>query len=97
MIVRRKRTNTDRKTAAALRYKKGEDAVPRLVAKGMGVVAEKIIQAAREADVPIHEDPDLLAILMTLNIDEVIPPEMYVVVAEVLAFIYRMNRKMPEL
>ena len=97
MIEHRKRMTADRKAAAALRYKKGEDPVPRLVAKGMGAVAEKILQAAKEAGVPIHEDPDLLALLITLNINEVIPPEMYVAVAEVLAFIYRMNRKMPEL
>jgi len=85
-----------RKAAAALRYKRDVDPAPRLVAKGAGTIAEKIIQAAREAGVPIHENPDLLAVLMTLNIDEVIPPEMYVAVAEVLAFIYRVNNRMPE-
>ena len=83
----------NRKSAAALRYKIEEDPAPRIVAKGAGKVAERIIEAAKEAGVPIHEDPDLLALLMTLNIDEVIPPEMYVAVAEVLAFIYRMNKK----
>ena len=96
MIMRRKRTITGRKAAAALRYKLDEDPAPRLVAKGVGKIAEKILEAAREAGVPIHEDPDLLALLMTLNIDEVIPPEMYVAVAEVLAFIYRVNKKVPE-
>ena len=96
MIRRRKYTITDRKAAAALKYNQGEDLAPRLVAKGVGKIAEKIIEAARKAGVPVHEDPDLLAILMTLNIDEMIPPEMYVAVAEVLAFIYRMNKKMPE-
>ena len=86
---------TDRKSAAALRYRQGEDPAPKLVAKGVGIIAEKIIAAAREAGVPIYEDPDLLALLMTLNINEVIPSEMYVAVAEVLAFIYRMNKKVP--
>jgi flagellar biosynthesis protein len=95
MITRRKHIIPDRKAAAALRYKQGEDPAPRLVAKGFGIIAEKIIEAAREAGVPVHEDKDLLALLMTLNIDEVIPPEMYIAVAEVLAFIYRMNNKMP--
>ena len=71
----------------------GEDKAPKLVAKGAGVVAEKIIKTAEEAGVPIHEDPDLLALLMTLNVGELIPPELYMAVAEVLAFIYRMNRK----
>ena len=84
-----------RKSAAALRYKQGEDPAPKLVAKGMGKIAEKIIEAAQEAGVPIHEDPDLLALLMTLNINEIIPPETYIAVAEVLAFIYRINKKIP--
>ena len=82
-----------RAAAAALRYRMAEDPAPRLVAKGAGMVAEKIIAAAKEAGVPIHEDPDLLALLMTLNINEAIPPEMYTAVAEVLAFIYKMNNK----
>ena len=69
----------------------GEDKAPRLVAKGAGIIAENIIRAAKDAGVPIHEDPDLLALLMTLNIGELIPPELYVAVAEILAFIYRMN------
>ncbi len=90
-----KRIYANRKAAAAIRYKQREDSAPRLVAKGVGIIAEKIIEAAKEAGVPIHEDPDLLTLLMTLNINEVIPPEMYVAVAEVLAFIYRMNKKAP--
>ena len=90
-----KRIYANRKAAAAIRYKQREDPAPRLVAKGVGIIAEKIIEAAKEAGVPIHEDPDLLTLLMTLNINEVIPPEMYVAVAEVLAFIYRMNKKAP--
>ena len=82
-----------RKAAAALRYKAHKEPAPRLVAKGAGQLAEKILQAARDAGIPIHEDPDLLALLMTLNIDDIIPPDMYVAVAEVLAFIYRMNEE----
>ena len=97
MIKPRKRVITGRKAAAALRYKQGKDPAPRLTAKGAGIVAEKIIEAAKKAGVPIHEDPDLLALLMALNIDEMIPPEMYIAVAEVLSFIYRMNNKMPEM
>ena len=95
MIKRRKQDIAGRKAAAALKYRAGEDPAPRLVAKGLGIIAEKIIEAAKEAGVPIQEDPDLAALLMTLNIDEVIPPEMYTAVAEVLAFIYRMNKKIP--
>ena len=95
MNRKRKGLLTDRKSAAALRYRQGEDPAPKLVAKGVGIIAEKIIEAAREAEVPIYEDPDLLELLMTLNINEVIPSEMYIAVAEVLAFIYRMNKKVP--
>ena len=95
MNRKRKGLLTDRKSAAALRYRQGDDPAPKLVAKGVGIIAEKIIAAAREAGVPIYEDPDILALLMTLNINEVIPSEMYIAVAEVLAFIYRMNKKVP--
>lgn len=93
MNKRRNRIIDGRKAAAALRYKRDVDQAPRLVAKGVGLLAEKILDSAREAGVPIHQDPDLLALLMTLNIDELIPPEMYIAVAEVLAFIYRMDKK----
>ncbi len=82
-----------RKSAAALRYQLEREHAPRLVAKGMGKTAERILEAAKEAGVPIHEDPDLTALLMTLNIGEIIPPELYLAVAEMLAFIYRMNKK----
>lgn len=96
MNKRRTRTITGRKAAVALRYKRDIDQAPRLVAKGVGSLAEKILEAAREAGVPIYQDPGLLALLMTLNIDELIPSEMYVAVAEVLAFIYRINNKAAE-
>ena len=89
----RKSNRNKQKAAAALKYRQGVDTAPRLVAKGAGVIAERIIQAAQEAGVSIHEDPNLLALLMTLNLDEVIPPEMYAAVAEVLAFVYRLNKK----
>ena len=95
MNRKKRRIVTGRKSAAALRYKQELDPAPRVVAKGVGEIAEKIIAAAKEAGVPIHEDPDLLALLMQLNINEVIPAEMYIAVAEVLAFIYRMNKKAP--
>jgi len=93
MKKHRSKIVSGRRAAAALRYKLGEDKAPKLVAKGAGIVAEKIIQTAQEAGVPIHEDPDLLALLMTLDVGERIPPELYMAVAEVLAFIYRMNRR----
>ena len=95
-MKKKKNSAPVKRKAAALRYKAGKDPAPRLVAKGAGAVAERILKAAEEAGVPIHEDPDLLALLMTLDLDEIIPPDMYVAVAEVLSFIYRMNDRMPE-
>ena len=67
------------------------DGAPRVVASGYGLVAEKIIAVAREHGVKIHEDPDLVQILAELDLGSVIPPEIYQVVAEVLAYVYRVN------
>ena len=83
----------DQKTAAALQYKASKDAVPRLVAKGKGWMAEKIIQTAREHNIPLKEDPHLVEILSTLDLYEEIPPDLYKAVAEILIFIYKMNNK----
>ncbi len=81
----------ERKKAAALRYTEGVDAAPRVVARGRGWLAERMIALAREHGVPVHEDRALVEILSTLDTHEEIPPELYRAVAEVLAFIYRTN------
>jgi flagellar biosynthesis protein len=81
----------DPKKAAALRYKHGKDAAPVIVAKGSGWLAEKIIQAARDHDIPLKEDPYLLEILSALDLYQEIPPTLYQAVAEILVFIYQMN------
>ena len=75
--------------AAALRYD-GRDA-PRVVATGRGLVAEKILEAAREAGVPLREDPALMEALATLELEQEIPPELYRAVAEALAWAYRLS------
>jgi len=82
--------------AAALRYKAKEDDAPKMVAKGKGRIAEKIIALAQEHNIPIREDPDLVQALMKLELNQYIPEELYKVVAEILAFIYRMNNKYQE-
>lgn len=82
--------------AAALRYKQNEDPAPRLVAKGKGLIAERILELAREHNIPIKEDPELIEALMKLEITQFIPTELYQVVAEILAFIYRTNEKYRE-
>ncbi len=82
-----------RKKAVALRYDKAKESAPRLVAKGAGRVAEAIIALAKEHNIPIHEDQDLLQVLAGLDLYEEIPPSTYLVVAELLAFVYRMNER----
>ncbi len=79
--------------AVALRYDRAKDGAPRVVAKGRGPVAETIIARAREHGVPLHEDSNLAATLSALDLETEIPPELYRAVAEVLAFIYRLNAK----
>ncbi|MBU0729631.1 MAG: EscU/YscU/HrcU family type III secretion system export apparatus switch protein [Proteobacteria bacterium] len=81
-----------RKKAIAIRYDKGRDPAPKIVGKGEGLVAERILALARELGIPIHEDTDLTEILARLDLNEEIPPSTYLVVAEILAFIYRANK-----
>lgn len=79
------------KKAVALRYDSLKDPAPRVVAKGRGLVAEKILEIARREGIPVREDPDLLEALAQIELDQVIPPQLYQAVAEVLAFLYRLN------
>lgn len=79
------------KTAIALEYNPEEEA-PKIIATGKGRIAEKIIEAAQEADVPIHEDSKLADTLSKLEIGEMIPPELYEVVAEILVFVDAMDK-----
>jgi flagellar biosynthesis protein len=79
--------------AVALRYDREKEGAPRVVAKGQGLVAETIIAQAREHGVPLHEDANLAAALSALDLQTEIPPELYRAVAEVLAFLYRLNAK----
>ena len=84
--------NPPNKKAVALRYDKELDAAPRLVAKGVGEIAEKIIALAREHGIPVHENSDLVELMSKLKLNAEIPPESYLVVAEILAFVYRSNQ-----
>jgi flagellar biosynthesis protein len=81
------------KKAVALKYKPGQENTPKVTAKGIGSVAEKIIDIARKQGIPVKDDPDLVEVLSRLDLDEEIPPELYVIVAELLAFVYSLNRK----
>jgi len=77
--------------AAALRYEQGKDMAPRLIAKGKGAIADKILEVARRHGIPIREDRDLVQILASLDLYQEIPPDLYKAVAEILAFIYSLN------
>ena len=81
------------KKAVALRYTPGEDRAPKVMAKGEGRIAEKIIEIAREAGVPIKEEVDLVEVLSKLDLYAEIPPETYVIVAQILAWVYEVNKK----
>lgn len=81
------------KKAAALKYMHGEDRAPRVVAKGRGSVAEKILETARQHGIPIKEDKTLVEILSSLDLYQEIPAELYRAVAEILAFVYALNLK----
>lgn len=79
--------------AIALRYEVERDHAPRMVAKGSGYVADRILELAREHDVPLYHDADLTAVLAKLNVNQEIPEHLFRAVAEVLAFVYRLNER----
>jgi flagellar biosynthesis protein len=76
--------------AVALTYNES-DAAPRVVAKGRGAIAQAIIERAQQAGVYVHESPELVALLMQVDLDQRIPPQLYVAVAELLAWLYRLE------
>lgn len=82
-----------RKQAAALTYDEAEHLAPKLIAKGSGEVADEIIKLAKENNIPIQEDATLVQLLSELEINEVIPEELYELVAEIFAFIYRVEKE----
>ena len=79
------------KTAVALTYDPDTDA-PKVVASGKGATAERIIETAKDNKVPIHKDSKLADTLSKLEIGEMIPPELYEVVAEILVFVDQMDK-----
>jgi flagellar biosynthesis protein len=83
--------SADRSRAAALRYGRGVDPAPVLVARGGGETARRIVELAKLHRIPVRRDPDLLALLGSLELGDEIPIEAYRAVAELLAFLYRAN------
>ncbi len=90
-----KEARDPKKRAIAVRYKSDLDPAPKVVAKGQGVLADRILAIAAEEGIHIQEDPDLVSLLAKIDVDDTIPEELYRAVAEVLAFVYRLNRKHP--
>ena len=87
-----KNMENELKKAIALTYKEGQYA-PQVVAKGRGVTAEAIIACARDAGIYVHEAPELVSLLMQVDVDQHIPPELYLAVAELLAWIYWLENR----
>ncbi len=86
--------DTSRKQkAVALRYDEAKGEAPQVLASGSGLVAETIIERAKEAGIHIQEDADLVELLAKVPVGEEIPPELYQTIAEVLAFVYSVNDK----
>lgn len=80
--------------AIALRYDEHKDAAPRILASGKGKIAEQIIALAKEKGIKLHQDRDLAQMLSMLEVDSLIPIEAYMAVAEILAYIYKQQRKL---
>lgn len=82
-----------RKEAIALSYDPTQSTGPTVVAKGKGMIADEIVARAEENSIPIYEDPNLVQLLGQLDLNQTIPEELYQAVAEVFAFIYRLDRQ----
>lgn len=80
-----------KRSAVALRYDENSGGAPGVVAKGKGSIAERILALAKEHDIPIHEDADLLEMLAVSEVGHDIPLDMYEVVAELLHYLYQLN------
>ncbi|WP_299228914.1 EscU/YscU/HrcU family type III secretion system export apparatus switch protein [Sulfurihydrogenibium sp.] len=83
----------DEKKAVALKYERYKDSAPKVVAKGKGIIAEKIIEVAKQHGVYLKEDPTLVEVLSGLELYEEIPEELYKVVAEIFVLIYQAKQK----
>ena len=86
----KKFTNTK---AAALKYKAYEDNAPKVIAKGKGEVAKKIIEKAKEFDVPLFQNEELADMLLNVEVGEEVPPKMYEAVVEVFIWLYKLEEK----
>lgn len=86
-------TSIAAKKAVALKYEPKKNVAPKLVAKGKGYVAENILEAAQKNAVPVYQNKSLVNMLMALELDKEIPAELYTTVAEILAYVYRIDKR----
>lgn len=81
------------KLAVALKYEDEGENAPVIVASGRGEIADRIIQTAKDKNVPLYEEPSLAQVLASLELGTEIPPELYQAVAQVIAFVWQLDRK----
>lgn len=94
--MKKKYLKNKKKKAVAMRYKQGEDRVPKIVAKGQDKIAERIVQLADEHEIPLFEDASLTEALSYVGLGEEVPENLYELVAQVLAFVYRLEENWRE-
>ncbi|WP_417582759.1 EscU/YscU/HrcU family type III secretion system export apparatus switch protein [Nitrincola sp.] len=82
----------DEKSAVALRYDADSGSAPKVVAKGRGLIAEQILALAEEHDIHIHQSPELIEVLIRLELGDEIPEALYRAIAEVIAFAYGLKK-----
>lgn len=87
------KAQSSKNKAVALRYKEEQDGAPKVVGKGQGSLADRMLTLAREHGIPLHEDKDLLTMLEVLDVGVEIPPRLYRALAEVLAHVYRLDKQ----
>ncbi len=93
-MIKNKKFQT--KSAVSLQYQREVNTAPKITAKGEGWVAEKIIKMAQERNIPIREDKDLFNLLSEIDIGKEVPESLYKVVAELLAWVYQLNKNYPD-
>lgn len=86
----------DSKQAVALKYDQEKGSAPKVIAKGKGLIAEQIIALAEEHNIHIHENPELLEVLIRLELGDEIPETLYKAIAEVIAFAYNLKHSEPK-
>jgi flagellar biosynthesis protein len=91
--MKSERNKENRKAAVSLEYDIKKDRAPRVTAKGKGELAERIIALAREHNIPVKSEPELVQVLYRLDLEAEIPPALYRVVAEIFAFVYSLNKE----